>query len=156
MSRRKTSRKRQIFPDVIYGNKLINQFINKIMKDGKKSLAQRICYSVMDNITKVSNTESLNVFNKAIKNVTPILDLRAKRIGGAIFQLPIEISKERGNSLALKFLIDSARNRPGKNIIIKLQNEIIDASNNLGGAVKKKEDIHKRAESNKTLVSLKN
>lgn len=156
MSRRNVSKKRSLDPDVVYNNKLVSQFINRVMRDGKKSLSQRICYSVLDNVGRISNSAPLDVFLKAVKNVTPVIDLRAKRVGGAIFQLPIEITKERGNSLALKFLIDSARNRPGKDIVIKLQNEIIDASNNLGSAVKRKEDIHKRAESNKTLVNLKN
>lgn len=155
MSRKKISKKRQVSPDVVYNSELITLLINKVLRDGKKSLSQKICYLVMENIRVVSNSDPLELFIKAIKNVTPVVELRSRRVGGAIFQLPFEVTRERGNSLALKFIVNSARSRPGKNIVVKLQNEIIDASNNIGSSVKKKEEIHKKAESSKSLVSLR-
>jgi small subunit ribosomal protein S7 len=155
MSRKKISQKRLILVDPIYNSELVAKLINKLLKDGKKSLAQKICYVVMKNIGINSNSEPLPILIKAIKNVTPIVEVRARRIGGSISQIPIEVGERRGNSLALKFIVNSARSRPGKNIIIKLQNEIMDAFNNLGGSIKKKEEIHKKAESSKSLGSVR-
>lgn len=155
MSRKKIAKRREITKDVIYNSELVTLLMNKILIDGKKSLSQKICYIVMDNIRVVSNSDPLELFIRAIKNVTPIVELRSRRVGGAIVQIPFEVSRQRGNSLALKFLVNSARSRPGKNIIVKLQNEILDASNNIGSSVKKKEEIHKKAESSRSLVSLR-
>ncbi|MGI9214973.1 MAG: 30S ribosomal protein S7 [Gammaproteobacteria bacterium] len=142
-------------PDSIYNSKLANMLINKIITKGKKNLAEKIFYKSMENIKEANKQDPLEILKKAVKNITPTVEIKARRIGGAIFQVPTEIKPMRGNSLALKFLIKSARNRPGKNIIPKLQNEIIDASNNVGNSVKKKEEIHKMAEANKTFTTLK-
>jgi small subunit ribosomal protein S7 len=155
MPRKSIPQKRQTIPDAVYNSSLVTQLINKVLRDGKKSLSQKICYLAMRNVANISNSEPLQILLTAIKNATPLVEVRAKRVGGTILQLPIEIGERRGNSLAIKFLVDSARTRPGKNIVIKLQNEIIDASNNIGNSVKKKEDLHKKAESSKSLGNIK-
>ena len=155
MSRRTKFKRKSIETDSIYNSKLANMLINKILIKGKKNLAEKIFYKSMENIKEYNKQDPLETLKKAVKNITPTVEIKARRIGGAIFQVPTEIKPLRGNSLALKFLIKSARNRPGKNIITKLQNEIIDASNNIGNSVKKKEEIHKMAEANKTFTNLK-
>lgn len=155
MSRKKTPKKQLILPDAIYNSKIASMLINKILMNGKKNLAEKIFYTSMKNIKDYNKLDPLETLKKAIKNITPTIEIKTRRIGGAIFQVPTEIKPTRGNSLALKFLIKSARNRPGKNMIAKLQNEIIDASNNIGNSIKKKEELHKMAEANKTFTNLK-
>lgn len=155
MSRRKRSKKRTIMQDPIYNSILVSMLINKILLNGKKSLAQNILYAALKNIKNSLNQDPLEVLKKAVSNATPIVEIKSRRIGGATYQVPIEVKKERGNSLALKFIIKSARNRPGKNMIYKLENEITDAYNNIGNSVKKKEEIHKMADANKAFTTLK-
>lgn len=155
MSRRRKSKKRSIIEDPIYNSTLVSLIINKILLKGKKSLAQNIFYEAMKEIKEVVQQEPLEILKKAINNITPIVEVKSRRIGGATYQVPIEVKTDRGNSLAIKFLIKSARNRPGKNIIAKLKNEIIDASNNTGNSVKKKEEIHKMAEANKAFTTIR-
>ena len=155
MSRRKKAKKRVILQDPIYNSILVSMLINKILVEGKKTIAQRIMYEAMKNINQSTNQDPLEVLKKAIVNVTPKIEIKARRVRGATYQVPREIKPERGNSLALKFIIKSARNRPGKNMISKLGNEIIDAYNNIGNSVKKKEEIHKMAEANKAFTHLK-
>lgn len=155
MSRRRNAKKRQIIPDPIYNSNLVTMLINRILLKGKKTIAQQIFYEAMKNIKEISNQEPIEVLKKAITNTTPIVEVKSRRIGGATYQVPIEVKPERGNSLALRFIIKSARKRPGKNMINKLGNEIIDASNNTGNAVKKKEEIHKMAEANKAFSTLR-
>lgn len=155
MSRRRNAKKRQIIPDPIYNSNLVTMLINRILLKGKKTIAQQIFYEAMKNIKETSNQEPIEILKKAITNTTPIVEVKSKRIGGATYQVPIEVKFERGNSLALRFIIKSARKRPGKNMINKLGNEIIDASNNTGNAVKKKEEIHKMAEANKAFSTLR-
>lgn len=155
MARRKTSKKRNITPDPIYNSETASMLINKILVKGKKNLAQKIFYQVMEELQRINKQDPIEILKKAIKNSTPIIEIKARRIGGATYQIPTEIKPERGNSLALKFIVKSARNRPGKNMITKLQNEILDAYNNIGNAVKKKEEIHKMAEANKAFSNLK-
>lgn len=155
MSRRNSCKKQLILPDPIYNSKLASMLINKILLKGKKNLAEKIFYTSMRNIKDYNKLDPLDTLNKAVKNITPTIEIKTRRIGGAIFQVPTEIRPARGNSLALKFLIKSARNRPGKSMVIKLQNEILDASNNIGNSIKKKEELHKMAEANKTFTNLK-
>lgn len=155
MSRRRNAKKRQIIPDPIYNSNLVTMLINRILLKGKKTIAQQIFYEAMKNIKETSNQEPIEILKKAITNTTPIIEVKSRRIGGATYQVPIEVKPERGNSLALRFIIKSARKRPGKNMINKLGNEIIDASNNIGNAVKKKEEIHKMAEANKAFSTLR-
>jgi small subunit ribosomal protein S7 len=155
MSRRRTSKKRVIIQDPIYNSNLVTMIINKLLLKGKKSLAQRIFYETMKNIKETSQQDPLEILKKAIENTTPVVEVKSRRVGGATYQVPVEVKNDRGNSLALRFIIKSARNRPGKDIITKLGNEILDASNNIGNSVKKKEEIHKMAESNKAFSTFK-
>lgn len=155
MSRRRTAKKRSILQDPIYNSSLVSMIINRILLKGKKSLAQRIFYEVMINVKDTSQQDPLEVLKKAILNVTPVVEVKSKRVGGATYQVPTEVTPERGNTLALRFIIKSARKRPGKTMIIKLGNEILDAYNNVGNSVKKKEEIHKMAEANKAFSTLR-
>lgn len=155
MSRRKAAKKRFVNPDPIYNSILVSMMINRILMKGKKGLAQHILYKSMQTIKESIQIDPLEVLKKAITNATPIIEIKPRRVGGATYQIPVEVKNERGNSLALRFIIKSARNRPGKNIISKLVNEIIDAYNNTGNSVKKKDEIHKIAESNKAFTNLR-
>lgn len=155
MSRRRTAKKRLIMQDPIYNSSLVSMIINRILLKGKKNVAQKIFYEAMKNIQNSIKQEPLEILKKAINNATPIVEVKSRRVGGATYQVPVEVKADRGCSLALRFIIRSARNRPGKNMITKLGNEIIDAYNNTGNSVKKKEEIHKQAEANKAFTTLK-
>ena len=155
MSRRRTAKKRIIAQDPIYNSNLVTMIINKLLLKGKKSLAQRIFYETMKNIKETTQQDPLEILKKAIENATPVVEVKSRRVGGATYQVPVEVKNDRGNSLALRFIIKSARKRPGKNIITKLGNEILDAYNNIGNSVKKKEEIHKMAEANKGFSTFK-
>lgn len=155
MSRRRKSKKRIIAQDPIYNSTLVSMMINRILLKGKKTIAQHIFYEAMKNIQETSQQDPLEILKKAVSNATPIVEVKSRRIGGATYQVPTEVKTERGNSLALRFIIKSARNRPGKNMIIKLGNEILDAYNNTGNSIKKKEEIHKMAEANKAFSTLR-
>lgn len=155
MSRRRKAKKRSILEDPIYNSTLVSMMINRILIKGKKSLAQHIFYEAMKNIQESSKQDPLEILKKAVKNATPVVEVKSRRVGGATYQVPVEVSTDRGNSLALRFLIRSARKRPGKSMVTKLGNEIMDAYNNLGNAVKKKEEIHKMSEANKAFSTLR-
>jgi small subunit ribosomal protein S7 len=155
MSRRRKSKKRNITEDPIYNSVLVSMLINKILLKGKKSLAQNILYESMKNIKETTKQDPLEILKKAILNTAPVVEVKSRRVGGATYQVPIEVKNERGNSLAIKFIVRSARKRNGKNMITKLGNEIIDASNNIGNSVKKKEEIHKMAEANKAFTTIR-
>lgn len=155
MSRRKGFKKRIILPDPIYNSKLVSMIINKILKEGKKSIAQYIMYKSMEKIENTTKKDPLEVLQKAIENITPSVELKSRRIGGGTYNIPIDINKERGTSLGLSFLIKCARKRAGRKFISKLSLEIIDAYNNSGSSVKKKEELHKMALANKALASLR-
>lgn len=155
MSRKQKSKKRNIVQDPIYNSSLVSSMINTILLKGKKSLAQKIFYEVMKNIKETINQDPLETLKTAINNATPVVEVKSRRVGGATYQVPVEIKTEKGNSLAIKFIVKSARKRPGKSMILKLSNEIIDAFNNTGNSIKKKEEIHKMAEANKAFASLR-
>lgn len=155
MSRRRIAKKRIIAQDPIYNSNLVTMIINKLLLKGKKSSAQRIFYETMKNIKETTQQDPLEILKKAIENATPVVEVKSRRVGGATYQVPVEVKNDRGNSLALRFIIKSARKRPGKNIITKLGNEILDAYNNIGNSVKKKEEIHKMAEANKAFSTFK-
>lgn len=155
MSRKKRINHKTLTPDPIYNSTLINMLINKVLLDGKKSLAQKIIYKALQNIKESIKQDPIEIVKKAIKNSTPIIEVKSRRVGGATYQVPIEIKQERGLSLAIKLIVNSARNRPGKNIITKIENEIIDAYNNTGNSVKKKEEIHKMADANKAFSNIR-
>ena len=153
MSRRSKPAKRIPAPDPIYNSVDIAKFINRLMKKGKKSVAQRIFYTTMEQVQQKAKTdEPIETFKKALTNATPLIEVKAHRIGGSTYQVPIDVKPDRGQALASQWIIEAARKRGGKSMIEKLTNEILDASNSMGAAVKKKEDTHKMAEANKALV----
>jgi small subunit ribosomal protein S7 len=155
MSRRKIKAKKILKPDPIYNSTLITQIINKIMKNGKKTTSENIMYSILKNIKETKNQNPMEVIKKSIENITPKVEIKARRIGGATYQIPIEINETRGKNIAIKILIKSARKRTEKNMVSKLQNEIIDSYNNIGNSIKKKEEMHKMAEANKAFTILR-
>ncbi len=152
MPRRGTIKKRKPQPDHFYNSTLISKFINTILKKGKKSLAENIVYKAMERVKQKSKEDPLKMFEKAVENVRPVLETKSRRVGGATYQVPVEVLLNRSISLAVRWLIRFARDRAGKSMEEKLSAEIIDAVNNRGGAVKKREDIHKMAESNRAFA----
>ncbi len=152
MPRRGTIKKRKPQPDHFYNSTLISIFVNNILKKGKKNTAQKIVYTAMERVKQKAKEDPLKMFEKAVENVRPVLETKSRRVGGATYQVPIEVSLNRSISLAVRWLIRYARDRAGKSMEEKLSAEIMDAMNNRGGAVKKKEDIHKMAESNRAFA----
>jgi small subunit ribosomal protein S7 len=144
--------KRDVLPDPIYNSKVVTRTINTIMLDGKKGTAQTILYSAFDRIKEVTGQEPLEVFNKALENIMPIVEVKSRRIGGQNYQVPVEVRPERKQTLGLRWLIKYARLRNDKTMDEKLAKEIMDAANGLGGACKKREDTHKMAEANKAFA----
>lgn len=144
--------RRDIPADAVYDSILLQKFINKLIVDGKKSRSERIVYSALERIAEKTKKDPMEVFNKALDNVTPFLDVKARRVGGATYQVPVEVSKMRGQAMAMQWLRESARTRGGKSMIENLAAELMDASNNVGGAVKMREDKHKTAEANKAFA----
>lgn len=152
MSRRSKPAKRIPLADPVYNSVDISKFINRIMRRGKKSLAEKIFYATLTKIEERTNEKALEIFQKAMANATPLLEVKARRIGGSTYQVPIEVKADRGFALASSWLIEAAKKRSGKSFIDKLTNEIIDASNGVGSACKKREDTHKMAEANKAFA----
>ncbi|NPV30117.1 MAG: 30S ribosomal protein S7 [Firmicutes bacterium] len=152
MPRRGSVPKRDVLPDPVYGSKVFTKLVNKVMWDGKKSLAEKICYGAFDIIKARTKRNPMEVFEQALKNVMPVLEVKARRVGGANYQVPVEVRPERRLTLGIRWLVNYARERAGKSMQEKLAAEIIDAANNTGGAVKKKEDTHKMAEANKAFA----
>lgn len=144
--------KRDVLPDPMYKSKVVTKLINNVMEDGKRGVAQKICYEAFDIIKEKTGKEPLEVFEAALNNVIPLLEVKARRIGGANYQVPIEVRPERGQTLGLRWLLLAADNRGEKYAREKLANELLEASNNTGAAVKKREDIHKMAEANKAFA----
>lgn len=155
MSRKGFNQKRDVLPDPIYNSKLVTRLINKIMLDGKKGTAQTILYNAFNRIEEKTKKPAMDVFATAINNVMPEVELKAKRIGGANYQVPTQVSPERKITLGLRWLVSYARLRKEKSMEEKLCNEIIDAANGTGGSVKKREDVHKMAEANKAYAHYK-
>ena len=149
MSRRGQISKRDVLPDPLYNSKLVTKLINNIMLDGKKGVAQKIVYEAFAIVEEKTQNNPLEVFTEALDNVMPVLEVKAKRIGGATYQVPIEVKPERRQTLALRWLTMFSRKRGEKTQMERLANEILDASNNTGASVKRKEDMHKMAEANK-------
>jgi small subunit ribosomal protein S7 len=147
--------KRDVLPDPIYKNQTLTKFINQIMLDGKKGTAEAICYSAFEMIQEKSGKDPIEVFGTALKNVMPVLEVKARRVGGANYQVPIEVRAERRTTLGLRWLVVMARKRGEKTMQEKIAGELLDASNNTGGSVKKKEDMHKMAEANKAFAHYK-
>ena len=152
MSRRRAQIKRQVEVDPVYGTKVITKFINSLMLDGKKTVAEKIVYRTFDIIKEKTKQDPLEIFNEAIKNVKPNLEVKSRRVGGATYQVPVEVRSERAQALAIRWLIDSSKKRGDKTMQERLSKEFLDASTNKGNAIKKKEDTHKMAEANKAFA----
>jgi len=145
-------KKRDVLADPIYNDKIITKLINNIMLDGKKGVAQKICYDAFDIIKEKTGKEPLEVFEQALNNIMPVLEVKARRVGGATYQVPIEVRPERRQALGLRWLVKYTRARNERTMKERLAAEIIDATNNIGGSYKKKEDTHKMAEANKAFA----
>ena len=150
--RKRRAVKRDVLPDALYNSKVVTKLINQIMNDGKKGTAQKIVYNAFDMIKEKTNEEPMDVFKKAMENISPALEVKSRRVGGANYQVPIEVKAERAQTLAFRWLVQYARLRNGHSMAENLANEIIDASNGTGASVKKREDTHKMAEANKAFA----
>lgn len=150
--RKRRAVKRDVLADPIYNSKLVTKLINTIMLDGKKGIAQSIVYEAFDQVKTKTGSDALEVFTKAMENITPEVEVKSRRVGGSNYQVPIEVSSARGQALALRWLTKFARERGGKGMAENLANEIMDAANGTGGAVKKREDTHRMAEANKAFA----
>ncbi len=144
--------KRDVLPDPLYGSKVVTKLINQIMMDGKKGIAQRICYGAFDVVKEKTGRDPMEVFQEALENIMPVLEVRPRRVGGATYQVPVEVRPERRQTLGLRWLVDNARQRGERTMIERLAAEIMDAANNTGGAVRKKEDTHRMAEANRAFA----
>jgi small subunit ribosomal protein S7 len=149
MSRRHRAEKREVIPDAKFGDVTLAKFMNSIMYDGKKSMAESIVYGAFDVIESKLRTEPLPIFRQALENVAPAIEVRSRRVGGATYQVPVEVRPERRQALAIRWIITAARGRNDKTMIDRLSAEIMDAANNRGNAVKKREDTHRMAEANR-------
>ena len=152
MSRRKAAPKRTILPDPKFGNLKVAKFMNQIMTNGKKSVAEKIIYGAFDEIAKKSDKEPIEVFEKALEEVGPMVEVKARRVGGATYQVPMEVRQERGTAMALRWLVNFSRSRNGRSMAHKLAGELMDAANEAGSAVRKREETHKMAEANKAFA----
>ena len=152
MPRRGSVPKRDVLPDPMYGSKVVTKLINQIMVDGKKGTAQSIVYDAFNKMQEKTGVEAIEVFNQAMANVMPVLEVKARRVGGSNYQVPIEIRPERRQTLAIRWIVINAKKRNEREMCDRLANELVDAMNNTGGAVKKKEDTHRMAEANKAFA----
>ena len=152
MSRKKTQPKKVVTPDPIFNSTIIPKLINSIMYDGKKVVAEKIVYEAIEKIKSKTKEEPINVFNEAINNIKPTVEVRSRRVGGATYQVPVEVKTKRAQALAIRWLVDASRKRKDKHMSDKIFNELYDAYEKKGAAVKKREDVHKMAESNKAFA----
>ena len=149
MPRRREVPKRDVLPDPKFGDKTLAKFVNILMVDGKKSVAEKIIYGALDLIKERGKDDSIEVFNSALENVRPVVEVKSRRVGGATYQVPVEVRPSRRNALAMRWLVDASRKRGEKSMTQRLAGELMDASENRGGAVRKREDVHRMAEANK-------
>ncbi|MGI5918772.1 MAG: 30S ribosomal protein S7 [Christensenellales bacterium] len=152
MPRRGRAPKHEVLPDPIYNSTMLTKLINQVMLDGKKGTAQRICYGAFDIIKEKMGLDPLEVFEKAIENIMPVLEVKSRRVGGATYQVPVEVRPERRQTLGIRWLVDYSRNRSERTMKQRLAGELMDAYNGTGGAVKKREDTHKMAEANRAFA----
>ncbi len=152
MSRRRSQSKRQVLEDPVYGTRTITKIINSLMIGGKKTVAEKIIYRAFDLIKEKSKQDPMKVFNEALKNVKPNLEVKSRRVGGATYQVPVEVKNDRGQALAIRWILEASKKRGDKTMQERLMKEFLDASSNKGGAIKKREDTHKMAESNKAFA----
>lgn len=149
MPRRRVVAKREVLPDPKFGNKTLAKFVNHIMVDGKKSVAEKIVYGALDVVVKNTNSDPLEAFQKALDNIAPMVEVKSRRVGGATYQVPVEVRSERRNALAMRWLVEHSRVRGEKSMALRLAGEITDASQGRGNAVRKREDVHRMAEANR-------
>jgi small subunit ribosomal protein S7 len=152
MPRRRRPETREIVPDPVYNSTLAEKFVNSMMWDGKKAISQQIFYKAMDKIRDRSNDDPLKLFKKAVENCKPLLEVKTRRVGGANYQVPVEVPQNRRTSLAIRWILQNARSRPEKSMPEKLANELSEAANLRGGAIQKKDDVHRMAEANKAFA----
>ena len=152
MPRKGTVERREVASDPVHGNQLVQKFINCLMHDGKKSVAQRIVYESFEQIRQKTSDDPVKVFKKAVDNIKPTLEVKTRRVGGANYQVPVEVNRNRQTSLSLRWLIGYARERSEKSMVERLTAELLDAANNRGGAIKKRDDTHRMAEANKAFA----
>lgn len=150
--RRRKAEKRDVQPDPIFDDKLITRFVNNLMRDGKKSVARKIVYQAFEIIQERTGEAGVEVFRSALQNSTPVVEVKSRRVGGATYQVPVEVRQERGTALGMRWLIKAARSRNDKSMSLRLSRELIDASKNEGGAVRKKDETHRMAEANKAFA----
>jgi small subunit ribosomal protein S7 len=149
MSRRHRAEKREVLPDPKFGDVVLSKFVNNLMEDGKKSVAEGIVYRALDRMQQRAKSDPVNLFHEALSNVRPQLEVRSRRVGGATYQVPVEVRSDRSQALAIRWLIVAARKRSENTMVDRLSNELLDAANQRGAAVKKREDTHRMAEANK-------
>lgn len=152
MSRRKQAVKREILPDPKFGNLTLSKFINTVMQDGKKSVAEKIVYGALNRVSEKAKGEPMDLFEKAMNNIRPMVEVKSRRVGGANYQVPVEVRSSRSTALAMRWLVDASRSRSEKSMAMRLAGELLDASENRGSAVKKREDTHRMAEANKAFA----
>ncbi|MFD2262327.1 30S ribosomal protein S7 [Lacibacterium aquatile] len=149
MSRRRAAERREVLPDAKFGDIILTKFMNSLMYDGKKSAAEGIVYGAFDKIESRAKTDALRLFHDALDNVKPLVEVRSRRVGGATYQVPVEVRQERAQALAIRWIIENARKRSETTMVDRLSGELLDAANNRGSAVKKREDTHRMAEANR-------
>jgi len=152
MSRRTVVQKRPVPPDSVYNSRLVSMMVRRIMSSGKKSIATRILYDALKTIEERTGSDPLETFEKAVRNVTPLVEVKGRRVGGATYQVPMEVTSNRGTTLAMRWLINFARQRPGRSMASKLANELMDAANETGNAIRKREETHRMADANKAFA----
>jgi len=152
MSRRRTQKKRIVMPDPVYDSRLVELIVRQLMRQGKKSLAYRIMYSSMNQLAKSTQQDPLIVIEQAIRNATPLLEVKARRIGGSTYQVPLEVAPERGTALAIRWILIACRSKAGKTMSNRLTSELLEASKNTGSAIRKRDEVHKMAEANRAFA----
>lgn len=152
MPRRRTPKKRVVVSDPVYNSRLIQMIVNRLMKKGKKSLSYRLFYKSMKQLSETTQQDPIKIIEQAVRNATPLIEVKARRVGGSTYQVPVEVDPERGTTLALRWIIGSCKNRSGKSMVSKLTNEFLDSSKNLGNAIRKRDEVHKMAEANKAFA----
>ena len=152
MPRKGPAKKREIVPDPIYGNRMLTRLVNRVLMQGKKGVAEKIVYGALSIIEEKTKRSGVEVFEEALRNVMPIVEVKPRRVGGATYQVPVEVRSDRRVSLAMRWLVTNARKRPGHTMVERLAGELLDAANNTGASIKKKEDGHRMAEANKAFA----
>ncbi|GAA5523403.1 30S ribosomal protein S7 [Aliifodinibius salicampi] len=150
--RRKTADKRDVQPDPLFGDKLVTRFVNNLMRDGKKNVARKILYQAFEIIEEKTGEDGMEVFKNALSNVSPVVEVRSRRVGGSTYQVPVEVRPDRGTALGMRWIISASSNRNDKSMARRLSRELMDAANNEGGAVRKKDEVHRMAEANKAFA----